>query len=128
MPFSFLKEPKNNVESLMGDVVRVLSILLGKLWMSELSAELSAFRISLNRPSDFTDADLKEAVKRLCDLKVVETREGLRATFGKPQPDTLVGLIGAHDLMDSIASDTDVKKYRMMLTSNIKPSNSTNAP
>ncbi|MEM3404204.1 MAG: hypothetical protein QXJ17_06695 [Nitrososphaeria archaeon] len=118
MSFSFLNKPENQIESLMGDVVRVLSILLGKLWMSELSAEVSSFRISLNRPLDFTDADLREAVKRLGDLKIVETKDGLRATFGKPQPDTLVGLIGAHDIIENITSDPDVKKYRMMLKLN----------
>lgn len=112
MSYPFFKEPKNEMELLMGDVVRVLSLLLGKLWLSELSAELASFRISIERPSAFSDDDLKNAIRTLQALNVITTQKGLRATFEKPEPDILVGLTNSRYFMNLLESDSDLKKYR----------------
>jgi len=114
MSFSFLKEPKNEMELLMGDIVRVLNLLLGTLWLSELSAELSSFRSSLERPATFSDEELENAIKTLKDLNIVSIQKGLKATFERPKPDVLVGLVVSQPFSNIIESDKDIKKYRTL--------------
>jgi len=115
MSTNFLNNPQNEIEVLMGDIVRVLGLLLGRLWLSELSAEVSAFRASVGRPQDFSEEDLKLAIKRLEGLNMVSVEEGLRATFGKPEPDSLIGLNVAIPVIEFLSKDEDVKRYRMLL-------------
>jgi len=115
MSNSFLKNPENEVEVLMGDVVRVLGLLLGRLWLSELYSEVSAFRASIGRPQDFSEKDLKLAIKRLEELKIVSVEEGLRATFGAPVQDFLVGLNVVFPIVEFLSKDEDIKRYRMLL-------------
>ncbi len=115
MSINFLKNPENEIELLMSDVVRVLGLLLGRLWLSELYAEVSSFRASVGRPLEFSDKDLQLAIKRLKELHIVNTEEGLRATFGKPEPDTLVGLNVVAPIIEFLSKDDDIKKYRMLL-------------
>jgi len=98
----------------MGDIIRVLNLLLGTLWLSELSAELSSFRISLERPTPFNGIELENALKNLKELKVVSTQKGLRATFESPKPDVLVGLVASHPFFEILESDKDIKKYRTL--------------
>ncbi|MGQ9781549.1 MAG: hypothetical protein ACUVQ8_04765 [Nitrososphaeria archaeon] len=114
MSLSFLKTPKNEKELLMGDAIRVLSLLLGKLWLTELSAEVESFRMSLERPLPFTDSDLKEAIDALDAMNVVVTQDALRATYDRPEPDVLVGLVDYWSLQDLLESDNDVKRYKML--------------
>lgn len=114
MSFSFLKEPKNEMELLMGDIVRVLNLLLGTLWLSELSIELSSFRSSLERPLPFNDIELENALKNLKDQNVVTSQKGLKATFENPKPDILVRLVTSHPFPTILESDKDIKKYRAL--------------
>lgn len=115
MSNSFLENPENEIEVLMGDIVRVLGLLLGRLWLSELCSEVSAFRTSLGRPQDFSEKDLKLAIKRLEDLKIVSMEEGFRATFGAPEQDLLVGLNVTVPIIEFLSKDDDIKRYRMLL-------------
>jgi len=114
MSFSFISRPKDEKELLMADIVRVLSLLLGRLWLTELSAELESFRVSLERPSTFTDSELNEAIQALRAINVVETQEALRATYNRPEPDMLVGLVDFHSFMELLDSDDDVRRYRAL--------------
>jgi hypothetical protein len=114
MSFSFLNAPKDNKELLMGDVVRVLSLLLGNLWFSELSSELNSFKLTLGRPVAFSKEELNESIKALIALNIVTARNGFRATFNRPEPDMLVGLINSNSLEAALSFDTDIRKYRML--------------
>lgn len=115
MSINFLKKPENEIELLMSDIVRVLGLLLGRLWLSELSSEVLAFRESVGRPLEFSDKDLQLAIRRLKDLNIVNIEEGLRATFGNPEPDILVGLNVAVPIIEFLSKDDDIKKYKMLL-------------
>ncbi len=115
MSINFLKKPENEIELLMSDIIRVLGLLLGRLWLSELSSEVLAFRESVGRPLEFSDKDLQLAIRRLKDLNIVNIEEGLRATFGKPEPDILVGLNVAVPIIEFLSKDDDIKKYKMLL-------------
>ncbi|MEM2153549.1 MAG: hypothetical protein QXE05_01990 [Nitrososphaeria archaeon] len=115
MSINFLKKPENEIELLMSDIIRVLGLLLGRLWLSELSSEVLAFRESVGRPLEFSDRDLQLAIRRLKDLNIVNIEEGLRATFGKPEPDILVGLNVAVPIIEFLSKDDDIKKYKMLL-------------
>jgi len=114
MSFSFISRPKDKKELLMADIVRVLSLLLGRLWLTELSAELESFRVSLERPSTFTDSELNEAIQALRAINVVETQEALRATYNRPEPDMLVGLVDFLSFQELLDSDDDVRRYRAL--------------
>ncbi len=114
MSFSFLNAPKDNKELLMSDVVRVLSLQLGNLWFSELSSELNSFRHTLGRPVAFSKEELNESVKALIALNKLTTRNGFRATFTRPEPDILVGLINSNSLEAALSTDPDIMKYRIL--------------
>ena len=114
MSFSFLNAPEDNKELLIGDVVRVLSLLLGNLWLSELLSELTSFRSTLGRPVAFSNEELDNSIKTLKALNIITTREGFRATFNKPEPDVLVGLIDSKTLGAALELDADIGKYRML--------------
>lgn len=112
MSTSFLTHPKNESEKLMGDVVRLLGLMLGTLWYSELSEELSSFRASMQRPENFSDTMLKDATTSLKKMGIISLREGMRATSKDSLPDVLVALNDIPDFLKALESDSDVRQYR----------------
>lgn len=117
MSYPFLTQPRDSKELLMADVVRVLSLASGKLWMDEISAELSAFRQTLDRPTAFSDKDLKNSVKALEALDTVTAEERVAASSGNPKRTQLVGLRYSLPLTKLLQLDADIRKYRRVSSS-----------
>ncbi|MCD6510271.1 MAG: hypothetical protein J7L11_07805 [Thermoprotei archaeon] len=63
----------------MGDVLRVL-YLFKSLWLPEVISELSSFRTTLGEEMPKAD-DVREAVIRLAELKLVTMKEGVKASL-----------------------------------------------
>lgn len=110
-----LGNPAGNVEKLMGDIIRVLGLSIGRLWLYEIKLEIEALRSSLNRSEDFNDEMLKEAIQRLQSMGIVKTEPGLRATFRESEPDLLVDLTDRHTASIALLQDNDYVKYHKMM-------------
>ena len=65
-------------EMILGDVIRVLALYRGKLWLSEIIMELSSFRRTLGDTVP-SDKDVIEAVRKLSSLGLVKMHKRLRA-------------------------------------------------
>ncbi len=75
---SYDKDP----ELIMGDVIRVLVLCKGKLWLSEVIMEVAGFRRTLGEDPPKAD-DIKEAVRRLAKDNLVKVSRRLRADLSK---------------------------------------------
>jgi hypothetical protein len=112
LSYSFLTAPKDDKELLMADVVRVLSLASGKLWVDELYAELNAFRETLDRGSALSDKDVRKSTKALEALDIVTTEERVAANSGAPRPTLLVALNRSEPLAKLLLVDGDIRRYR----------------
>ena len=112
MSISFLAYPRDESERLMGDVVRLLGLMLGTLWYSELSEELLSFRASVQRPKSFSDTMLKVVIANLKKMWIISLREGMRATSKDSVADVLVTLNDLPDLLKALEADSDVRQYK----------------
>ncbi len=112
MSLPFLDAPKDGKELLMADVTRVLSMVLGNLWLQELSSEIGAFRLTLDRATAFSDEELNDSITALKALNMITTQDGIRADIGKPKRDLLVALVRSEPLQNSLRSDPDLRRYR----------------
>ena len=72
----------NDPKMILGDVIRVLALYRGKLWLSEIIMELSSFRRTLSDTVP-SDRDVVEAVRKLCSLGLVKMHKRLRADLFK---------------------------------------------
>ncbi len=104
----------------MGDVIRVLYLCLGTLWLPELLDEYKVFVRSLDEtPAD--DEVVMEAINELSKLGVVSVREGVRATSAPEGEKTFLislkeGLIKA----DILRNDARIRKYRDLWSTYLK--------
>ena len=67
---------------LMGDIIRILYICMGALWIDELYAELSAFRRALGEDEP-DNKDIDKALDILRDSEIIEIRPAIKATTGE---------------------------------------------
>jgi hypothetical protein len=117
MSYSFLTAPKDSKQLLMADAVRVLSLASGKLWLDEISAELNAFRQTLDRATAFSEKDLRNSIKMLEALDTITAEERLSAGSDKPKRNLLVGLNHSEPLAKLLELDADIRKYRAIASS-----------
>jgi len=115
--YTFLTQPKDRKELLMADIVRVLSLASGKLWMDEIIAEMNSFRETLERGEPFSEKDLRNSIKALEALDTVTTEERVAATGGNPKRTRLVGLRYSVPLRNLLQLDADTRKYRAIASS-----------
>ena len=102
-------------ERLMGDVLRVLGLSLGKLWLTELAAEIAAFRETLGF-SELTDRkELVDAVMSLAGLGLITVEERVRATYSGGENDLLVGVVDLDELSNALMGDEAYNRYRSIL-------------
>ena len=102
----------SGIEKVMGDIVRVLFICLGTLWLPELKMELSSFRRSLNEPEPKSE-DVERAISMLKDMGLVSIRRGVRATLtGEGEETYLITLNLTSELISALNSDERIVKYR----------------
>ena len=102
---------RSGIEFVMGDVLRVLAVCMGALWLPELVAEVSGFRRTLgeNIPNP---KDVEKAVMKLRDLGYVTVREGIKATMGpKGEQTILIRLVRNPELIEALSEDDRLGRY-----------------
>ena len=104
----FLFEGRN---TLVGDILRVLGLCMGRLWFSELVAEVNAFRSTLG-DVDVDDDSVRNALRFLEASGVVVCEERLRSQLiGESVPDVLVSIVDYGSLMDLLKLDKRYNDY-----------------
>ncbi len=103
---------REGIEEVMGDVVRVLHLSLGSLWLPEVIMELRGFKETLQEEMPKEDI-IEEAVRRLSELGIVTLEEGVRASLsGRNERTYLVRLRRDPELVKALAGDEKIAKYR----------------
>jgi hypothetical protein len=110
-----LERPKDEVERLMGDTLRVLGLSMGRLWFQEMKLEIEAFRRTLERESEVNERLLKEAIRRLEGMGLVTAESKIRATYGGGEPDLLIGSTDFPVLLMKLREDEQFRRYKKTL-------------
>ena len=98
-------------EKIMGDIIRVLSLCMGALWIGELYMEVKAFYRSLEEEPP-GDESIDNALHRLEDLEIVALTPGIRATESPMGEESiLVKLLRYNDVAMRLSSDPRLAEY-----------------
>lgn len=107
-----LLKATEGLESVMADVLRVLYVCMGSLWLSELMSEYRVFVEALGETPASED-EVKKAVNRLGEIGLVSVREGIRATMSREGERTyLVSLKLDSQQLALLRNDSKISKYR----------------
>ena len=71
----------SGLEKLMGDILRVLTIFTGALWLWEIYQELKGFRFTLGEEPP-TLGDVTRAINKLSNEGFILTEKRIRASLG----------------------------------------------
>jgi hypothetical protein len=98
-------------DMLVGDVLRVLGFCMGRLWFSELVAEVNAFRSTLG-DACVDDDSVRDALRVLESSGVIVCEERLRSQLiGDSVPDILISIVDYGSLMDLLKLDRRYNEY-----------------
>jgi len=107
-----LLKSTEGLESVMADVLRVLYVCMGSLWLSELMSEYRVFVEALGGTPASED-DVRKAIDRLSEMGLVSVREGIRATMSQEGEKTyLVSLKLSSQQLSLLRNDLKISKYR----------------
>ena len=100
-----------------GDVLRVLAMSLGSIWLSELVNEVNAFNVSLGIDRSYSSKEIFKAVKNLEKAGLVEIREGIKAVLGLSDgiKDYLISVKDIADIIPVIVTDEKYVRYKLLL-------------
>ncbi len=109
---SEILEAKSGIERVMGDVLRVLTLYMGTLWLWEIYQELKGFRRTLKEPEpSFGEVSL--AVSKLAEEGFVLTERRVRASLrGEGVEDVLVMLNLSKDELSLLHLDERLRLYQ----------------
>ncbi len=95
----------------MGDILRVLLVCMGALWLPELRAELEGFRRTLGEEPP-TESEVGEALRELEATGLVRVKPGIRATH-RPEGERtyLIELVRDESVLRAIAADERLSRY-----------------
>jgi hypothetical protein len=98
-------------ELLMGDILRVLLVCMGALWLPELKAELEGFRRTLGEEPP-SEPEIEEALRELESTGLVRVKPGIRATH-RPEGERtyLIQLTRDESILRIIAADDRLARY-----------------
>ncbi len=115
-----LLKASEGLECIMGDVLRVLYISMGSLWLSELVGEYRVFVEAIGGVHA-SESDIKEAINELSTAGLVNVREGIRATMSQEGERTyLISLKLNTQQLLALRNDEKVAKYRDLWRSYLK--------
>ena len=104
---------RSGLKEVMGDVLRVLYLFSGTLWLPELITELSGFKRTLGEGEIPKKNKVEDAVNLLNMAGLVTVRPGIRATASsKGEKTLLISLARRDDVLSHLSSDEKVCKYR----------------
>jgi len=107
------KEKESRKYSVMADILRILSLTFGRLWLFEIVNEINAFRRTLGISEDVSYDECLSAARELAGKGIITFEEKIRGTFTSPKgvPDVLVGL-KIRNIAPILASvDEKLRKY-----------------
>ncbi len=100
------------VNELAGDIVRVLALSLGRLWFSELVAEVNAFRSTLGISEIVDEDSIRNSLKFLESNGIVYCEDRLRSQLlGESVKDTLVSLLNYDSIINELKNDERYNAY-----------------
>lgn len=115
----FLKATEG-LEGVMGDVLRVLYMCLGSLWLSELFGEYRVFVETLGGVPA-SEESVRKAVDELSNAGLVNVREGVRATMSEEGERTyLISLNLDSRMLSTLRNDEKIAKYRELWSSYLR--------
>ena len=119
-----LVRPQGRLEKLMGDVLRVLALSLGAIWLSEIRYEVEAFRRTLGEYEDVTEEEVEEAVLRLRDLGLIACEHRIRGVLDERQgvPDLLVSIRSRAEVAKVLRRDERTQRYLTLMLLLTSPS------
>ncbi len=104
-------------DTIEGDVLRVLAMSLGSIWLSELVGEINAFNISLGIEKNYSRNDVLKAIKNLEKMGIVEVREAIKAVLGSTggMKDYLISIKDLADIIPLVSTDEKFVRYKILL-------------
>jgi len=103
---------RDDFSILMGDIIRVLSLYFGQLWLSELILELKGFRASLGDNQAIDEDEFERAIDKLRTYNVINVEERLRSSLlSGSVPDKMVKLINLEEVYNAVKDDERYVKY-----------------
>ena len=104
---------RGGLKEIMGDVLRVLYLFSGTLWLPELITELTGFKRTLGEEADIPKRKkVEDAVNLLNMTGLVSVRPGIRATASsKGEKTFLISLVRKDEVLAHLSSDEKVRKY-----------------
>lgn len=103
---------RGGMKEVLGDVLRVLYLFSGTLWLPELISELSGFKETLKEESLIPTKKIEDAVNILNVAGLVSIRPGIRATVsGKGEKTILISLVRNDEVLKALSQDEKVLKY-----------------
>jgi len=101
------------LEKVMGDVLRILALFTGSLWLWEIYLELKGFRTTLSEEPP-TLGDIVRAVDRLSKEGFVTAEKRIRASLrGEGFEDLLVSLNLGLEERTRLLMDSRVRRYQL---------------
>ncbi len=103
------KEP----EKLMADILRVLMLYNGVLWISELYREVPMFHGTLGEERVENTEDIDNAVSKLVEMEIVKMEERLKGSFASEgfEREQLVFVIDRSCVLKTIQKDSKFRKF-----------------
>ncbi len=108
-----LLSARGGMKEIMGDVLRVLYLFSGTLWLPELIVELSGFKETLGEGGDIPKRKkIEDAVNILNMAGLVSIKPGIRATASsKGEKTILISLTRKDEVLAELSMDEKVRKY-----------------
>ena len=90
----FAKEQLSKKYKIMADILRVLCLTYGRLWLSEIVGEVNAFRRTLGERGELRFDEALRSVEELERMGIVSSEKRVRSSFllESGVPDILVNL------------------------------------
>ena len=102
---------ESGLEKIMGDIIRVLSLCMGALWIGELYMEMDAFYKSMEEEPPEKES-VEKALHRLEDLDIITLMPRIRATEDPRGEETiLVKLLNYSGIMSRVRRDNRLADY-----------------
>lgn len=97
----------------MTDILRILSMTYGKLWLSEIVNEVNAFRRTLNDYEKLGYDDALSAIEELKKLNVIDFERRLRSSLVQATgiEDFLVDLTDRDKVLSIVYNDEKYRRY-----------------
>ena len=115
-----LSNTSTSLDRLKGDILRVLGLSMGRLWLSELKPELETFRVSLGLVEPVEAEELRKAITELVNDEVLEAEERIKATLAGGEKDLLIGVKDVNSLILAVKDDEAYRRYREMLYGSVE--------